>query len=163
MAPYCCGRLPVPDTPMSGPPGRDNFALDLDIAEGRSGFSSQLAVHIGLLRSSIFGFGEEMVPNFVRKRTCDSGALPDCVLVNNDLHTGNKIGAVTGSPPFDTQVVAISLCETRSKCWGFRQKRRQRGIGQWRSRTTCGSWSATLLRLRQCKFFITFHGAAPSQ
>lgn len=49
----------------------NDLTLDLDIAESRGGFSSQLAVHIGLLGSSIFGFGEEMVPNFVSKRTCD--------------------------------------------------------------------------------------------
>jgi len=45
----------------------DNFALDLDIAERRGGFSPQHAVYIGLLGSSIRAFGEEMVPNFVRK------------------------------------------------------------------------------------------------
>lgn len=32
---------------------RNDFTLDLDIAESRGGFSSQLAVYIGLLRSSV--------------------------------------------------------------------------------------------------------------
>ncbi|ARQ88283.1 hypothetical protein A7326_01165 [Stenotrophomonas maltophilia] len=127
--------------------GCGDFTLDLDIAERGSCFSSQRGVHKGLLRRPIWLLGEEMMPNFMRKRTCDSGALPDGVLVNDDLHTGNKIGAATGWPPFDTQVVVISLCKTRSKCWGFGQKRYQRRINQRRSRTMCGPWSATLLRL----------------
>jgi len=114
-------------------PSCDNFALDLDIAESRSCFSSQLAVYIGLLGRPIWVFCEEVVSNFVRNRTCDPGALPDRVLVNNDLHTGNKIGASTGWPPLDNYTVASRLRETRLKCWGFRQKWRQRGINQWQA------------------------------
>jgi len=144
------------------PPGCDNFALDLDVAESRSCFSAQHVVYIGLLGSPIWSFGELMVSNFVRKRTCDSGALPDRVLVNNDLHTGNKVGALTGWPPLDNYTVASRLRETRLKCWGFRQKWRQRGINQWRSRTTCASRATILLLLRQSDVFSALHAAVPT-
>lgn len=142
-------------------PSCDIFALDLDIAEGRSCFSSQHVVYIGLLGRPIRVFCEEVVSNFVRKRTCDPGALPDRVLVNNDLHTGNKIGAPTGWPPLDNYTVASRLGETRLKCWGFRQKWRQRGINQWRSRTTCASRPTILLLLRQSNVFSAPHAAVP--
>ncbi len=143
-----------------GSTSRDEFTLDLDITERRSRFSSQQGVYIGLLGRWIGTFGEEMVPYLVGKRARDSGALPNRILVNDDLLTGNKIGAHTGLPPDNIQIVALSLCEARPKCWGFRQKWRQRGVSQRGCRTTYGAWASTLLRLWQYRVFSTFHAGA---